>query len=264
VLNLLVQWDFSSTLRFRRVGKPSKLPYPAIPFVVPLRGSAKSRGMSNCRGFHRWHHRVHDAEQHVVFPDGCRDVLVLRGPEGTRDVVLTEFDFGPRPAKLRPGTEIVGYRLRPGADVSRRVVEAVAANPDLVETILGEACGGWNDLDDAIAALTLPGATVAAVSRDLGVSIRTMQRHFLSRSLPPPDFWRLLARARQAARLLDVASPLAEVAAECGFSDQAHMTRDFMRWFGLTPAQVRGSAPLLNVLSQPALGNWTGEQISTR
>ena len=199
-----------------------------------------------------------------MFPDGCRDVLIVHGPEGTRDVVLTEFDFCPRPATFRPGTEIVGYRLRPGADVSRRAFEAVAANPDLVETILGDECGGWNDLDEAIAALTLPGATVAAVSRGLGVSIRTMQRHFLSRSLPPPDFWRLLARARQAARLLGVASPLAEVAVECGFSDQAHMTRDFARWFGLTPAQLRGNAPLLRVLSQPALGNWIGEQISTR
>lgn len=199
-----------------------------------------------------------------MFPDGCRDVLIVRGPEEACEVILTEFDFGPRPAILRPGTEIIGYRLRPGADVSRRVIEAVAANPDLAETILGDESGGWNELDDAIAALTLPGATVAAVSRDLGVSIRTMQRQFLSRNLPPPDFWRLLARARQAARLLDVAAPLAEVAVECGFSDQAHMTRDFTRWFGVTPSQLRGNAPLRRVLSQPALGNWTGEQISTR
>lgn len=204
------------------------------------------------------------AERHIVFPDGCRDLLVVREPDGTCEVILTEFDFHPRPAALRPGTDISGYRLRPGADVSRPVVEAIAANPDLAETILGGECGDWNDLDDAIAALTMPGATVAAVARSLGVSIRTMQRHFLSRNLPPPDFWRLLARARQAARLLNDAAPLAEVADACRFSDQAHMTRDFTRWFGLTPAQLRGNASLLKVLGQPALGNWTGEQISTR
>ncbi|MCM5560405.1 AraC family transcriptional regulator [Pleomorphomonas sp. JP5] len=207
---------------------------------------------------------MREAEQHVVFPDGCRDVLVVREPGGVHEVFLTEFDFGPRPAVLRPGTEITGYRLKPGADVSAPVVEAIAANPDLAETLLGDACGDWNDLDEAIAALTMPGATVAAVARSLGVSIRTMQRHFLSRNLPPPDFWRLLARVRQAARLLRVAAPLAEMADECGFSDQAHMTRDFTRWFGLTPVQLRGNESLLKVLGQPALGNWTGEQISTR
>ncbi len=204
------------------------------------------------------------AERHVVFPDGCRDILVVCETDGSFEVILTEFDFRPRPAALRLGTEISGYRLRPGADVSGSVVEAIKSNPDLAETIIGDACGGWNDLDEAIAALTLPGATVAAVARSLGVSIRTMQRHFLSRNLPPPDFWRLLARARQAARLLHIAAPLAEVADECGFSDQAHMTRDFRRWFGQTPAQLLGNVSLLNILSQPALGNWTGEQISTR
>jgi AraC-like DNA-binding protein len=215
-------------------------------------------------GFHRWHHRVRKAERHMVFPDGCRDVLIVRVPDGPARIVLTEFDFRPRAAALTPGTEITGYRLRPGAHVSPQALEAVAAKPDQAETVLGDECGDRSDLDDAIAALTVPGTTVETASRGLGVSIRTMQRHFLSRKLPPPDFWRLLARARRAAGMLSFAAPLAETADECGFSDQAHMTRDLVRWFGLTPARLRRNASLLNVLRQPALGNWTGEQISTR
>lgn len=200
----------------------------------------------------------------MVFPDGCRDVLIIRRPDGPDEIALTEFDFRPRTAALRPGAEITGYRLRPGAVVSPRALEAIAANHDRAETILGDECGGGSDLDDAIAALAAPGATVESVSQGLGVSIRTMQRHFLARNLPPPDFWRLLARARRAAGMLPFAAPLAEIASECGFSDQAHMTRDLVRWFGLTPAQLRRNAPVLDLLRQPALGNWTGEQISTR
>jgi hypothetical protein len=42
------------------------------------------------------------------------------------------------------------------------------------------------------------------------------------------------------------------------------MTRDLARWFGMSPGLLRQSAPVLDALLQPALGNWTGEQISTR
>ena len=42
------------------------------------------------------------------------------------------------------------------------------------------------------------------------------------------------------------------------------MTRAFARWFGHTPGGLRRQANLLEVVGQPALGNWTGEQISTK
>jgi AraC-like DNA-binding protein len=38
--------------------------------------------------------------------------------------------------------------------------------------------------------------------------------------------------------------PLAEVAAETGFADQSHMTRQFKRTFGLTPARWRSMASI--------------------
>lgn len=94
-------------------------------------------------------------------------------------------------------------------------------------------------MDAAILALTLPGASPERVARDLGVSARTLQRRFVQSGLPSPEFWRLLARARRAAGLLATAAPLAGIACDCGYSDQAHMTRDFARWFGTSPAQLR-------------------------
>ena len=220
--------------------------------------------MNESNEFHRWWHQAHKAEQHIVFPDGCQDVLIIRSLNEPVQVILTEFDFQPRIADLLPGTEIVGFRLRPGTLVSAHVLEAVLENTDQVETILSEECGHWSDLDEAIVKLTEPGATVESTSRQIGVSIRTMQRYFFAQNLPPPDYWRLLARARRAAGLLSSTAALAAIADECNFSDQAHMTRELMRWFGFTPTQLRKRGSILEELRQPALGNWTGEQISTR
>jgi len=214
--------------------------------------------------FQPWHFRAASRETALVFPDGCRDVLVVRPPDAPPHVVLTTFDFSPRHAVMMPGTEISGYRLRPGASVSHKVLAAVAADTGRATTILGDALAEWGALDDAIVALTRPGASVAGVARESGMSLRSLQRRFQDRHLPPPEFWRLLARARRAVALLPTPAPLAEIAAECGFSDQAHMTRALKRWFGHSPAQLRRDAGLRLLLGQPALGNWTAEQISTR
>jgi AraC-like DNA-binding protein len=214
--------------------------------------------------FQAWHHRVEGAEVSPVFPDGCRDVLIIAAAGAPDRVVLTEFDVCPRYVSLPAGTKIAGYRLRPGAAVDRLVLEAIAKNRAAVDDILFNAVRAADETDEAILALTLPGATLGTVSRSLGVSVRTMQRRFRELGLPPPDYWRLLARARRAVALLASTVPLAEIAGDSGYSDQAHMTREFVRWFGQTPSRVRQDAGLLDLLRQPALGNWTGEQSSTR
>lgn len=220
--------------------------------------------MTSHDGFHRWDHSAARQVRHTVFPDGCRDVLVIQDACGAISVKLTGFDLRPRAVVTEAGTRMTGYRLRPGAEISPELLTRVAAEPGRVAEILGNALGAWGEVDDTILALTLPDATAGRVARDQGVSLRTLQRHFASRSLPPPEFWRLLGRARRAVLRLAQGRPLAEVACDCGFSDQAHMTRDLLRWFGTTPARLRRDGPALAVLAQPALGNWTAEQISTR
>jgi AraC family transcriptional regulator len=50
------------------------------------------------------------------------------------------------------------------------------------------------------------------------------------------------ARVRQAAQLLlSSRQPISEIAAECGFCDQAHLSRAFKRVFGVTPAAYRAA-----------------------
>jgi AraC-like DNA-binding protein len=45
-------------------------------------------------------------------------------------------------------------------------------------------------------------------------------------------------RVALARRLIAQGQPLAEVAAACGFADQSHMTRQFVRKYGVSPGMV--------------------------
>lgn len=220
--------------------------------------------MLNNSRFIEWNYIADGTERPLVFPDGCRDVLILRDATASRKVIHTELDFMPRVVALPAGIRITGYRLPPGVGISPNALDAIKVAPDRAEAIIGEACNERNDLEDAIAALAAPSATVKSAALALGVSKRTLQRLFRAHNQPPPEFWRLLARARRAAGMLSSRAPLAEIADTCGFSDQAHMSREFLRWFRRSPGDLRRAAPVIGLLSQPALGNWTGEQISTR
>jgi len=220
--------------------------------------------MTRSARFQIWHYTTATFERAPVFPDGCRDVLIVREKGVPERIVLTELDIRPRQVDLAAGTEITGYRLQPGAAVSPAVLEELTRDCGRVEEILGNELETSPAADEILLALVQPGARVETVAADLGISVRTLQRHFKELALPAPDYWRLLARARRAAGLLTSGLPLIEIAGLCGFSDQAHMTRAFRCWFSGTPAQLRRAPDLLELLSQPALGNWTGEQISTR
>ncbi len=59
--------------------------------------------------------------------------------------------------------------------------------------------------------------------------------------LAPSDYQRQL-RVRAARRLLSRGVPPAAAAAEAGFADQAHLTRWFRRYYGITPGAYRGAA----------------------
>lgn len=184
-------------------------------------------------------------------------MLIIRRPGAPPEVRLTPFDLRPRSVTLTAGTALQGFRLRPGATISARAVKAIAAAPDQAETVIRSDLALSDDVGHAIRALTSPGATVACAARDLGLSLRSLQRLFRGLDLPPPDYWRLLSRARRAAAHLAAPVPLAAIAADCGFSDQAHLTRETLRWFGQTPRQIRHDAAFLALLGQPALGNWS-------
>lgn len=220
--------------------------------------------MSSGIVFERWTYLERGSAPSLIYPDGCRDLLIFHRNDRFERAALTDFDFSPRSVQLAAGTRIEGFRLRPGVTLKEAVLSAIRARPQAAREILGNSLCVSDDIDQAIFALGAGHETVRSVAANSGLSVRSLQRVFAEEGLPPPDFWRLLCRARRAALRLQGTLPLADIASDSGYSDQAHMSRDLVRWFGASPARLRRDAQTLRLLAQPALGNWTGEQISTR
>ena len=77
---------------------------------------------------------------------------------------------------------------------------------------------------------------------ELGMSPFALVRTFRAETGLPPHAYVNHLRVRLARRLLDDGVPPADVAAEAGFADQAHLTRWFRRYYGVTPGAYQAAA----------------------
>lgn len=182
------------------------------------------------------------------------------------------------PVRVRPtgATDIIGIRFQPWG---LRRVGTVDPNELFGQTVCGDALapslptsvatalGEIENLDERCAFLsrilaagllpdlreTPPAALVALAlgklrsvskaAREAGISPRHLER--LSDQwigLPPYELIRLARFQRALHRLRHrTRHSLSQIALESGFSDQAHFTRDFGRFAGVTPAAFRAS-----------------------
>jgi AraC-like DNA-binding protein len=86
-----------------------------------------------------------------------------------------------------------------------------------------------------------PDLTADHVAASAGCSRFAAYRAFTQAyGLAPSDYQRQL-RLRAARRLLAQGAPPARAAAEAGFADQAHLTRWFRRYYGVTPGAYRAA-----------------------
>jgi AraC-like DNA-binding protein len=75
-------------------------------------------------------------------------------------------------------------------------------------------------------------------AEDAAVSLRTMQRRVRRATGMTQSAIRQITRAHAAVDALGHGAPLADVANDLGYADQAHLTRSLRRFIGQTPAQV--------------------------
>lgn len=99
------------------------------------------------------------------------------------------------------------------------------------------ALDGIRRVRELIAANPSPQHDMAALERVAGLDRWTLARQFRAGFGTSPSRFRTLRRLDHARRLLTGGTPLADAAAASGFADQSHMTRQFKRAFGLTPAR---------------------------
>ena len=70
-----------------------------------------------------------------------------------------------------------------------------------------------------------------------GADRYTIARHFRWAFGTSPDRYRILRRLALARAAIERGQSLARAATDAGFADQSHMTRQFKRTYGLTPAR---------------------------
>jgi AraC-like DNA-binding protein len=89
-----------------------------------------------------------------------------------------------------------------------------------------------------------PGENVSleALARVADLSTFHLVRVFRREVGLPPHAWQLQVRIRRARELLLRGLPPGQVAAELGFADQSHLTREFKRRVGVTPGRYAASA----------------------
>ncbi len=89
-----------------------------------------------------------------------------------------------------------------------------------------------------------------------GKSRRQFERMFLQKVGISPKFFARILRFQHASALMRSATPLVAVAADTGYSDQSHMSHDFLRLTGMSPAvYARSDVAFLQDLPPPEPDN---------
>jgi AraC-like DNA-binding protein len=87
------------------------------------------------------------------------------------------------------------------------------------------------------------GIRVTSLAATAGVAPRTLQRHFRKHTGLAPKRYAAVQRFSHALKQVALeGANLADVAAEAGYSDQAHLTADLGRHAGLSPGRFRAQA----------------------
>jgi len=166
---------------------------------------------------------------------------LARGLEGLRDCGA--------PASHAFGD--AGARLAAAAHGAPALAAFAARAGAIIETALrGAEDPGRGGFARFIAGLALdPAADLAELERRSGYSQRSLVRLFRTRlGLTPGEYLRILRFQRARAAVKTGAAPLGLIAAEAGYADQAHMTRDFACFAGEAPGAMRRATALFDPL----------------
>ena len=193
-----------------------------------------------------------------IVPDGCIDVislggrLIVAGPDSTARHHRSEpgagatglrFAPGQAPAVLRVSAvdlldRTVGLDDLLGGRVSRTLTERMAAHVDaaaFLEASFLEPVLATDERErTAIVARLRAGQSVETVAVAAGIGLRQLHRRSLAWFGYGPKQLAMVLRLQRALDAGRSGSTFADVAARCGYADQAHLARDARRLGGTT------------------------------
>jgi AraC-like DNA-binding protein len=204
-----------------------------------------------------------------VLPDACVDIVWTQGR-----LVVAGPATGPDLAAATPGQGRCGVRFRVGAAgaalglpasalldeivpieeiwgaTGRRLEDrvALAERPldALVAGVHARISGAWDDLvREAVFRLRRGEDSVERLARSTAVSERQLRRRFERGVGYGPRTLRRVLRFQRFLGLAQAGGPLARMAADAGYADQAHLVRDCRRLAGTTPTELvaTGASP---------------------
>ena len=193
-----------------------------------------------------------------ILPDGCRDVIVkIVGKDKPSWYISPLFDQTKR-IYVEDNSKSIGFRMKPGVSFNENaLIGYLSSNnvyPDEVQNILDDFTSLDLSVCEALDCLASDVDSIKRASIRLGVSTRTLQRLIVNKTGRTPGYWFQLARVRKAGKDLMSTSSLSCVAEIHGFSDQSHMTREFQRWFGITPNKIIKFPELIEQLNDTGYG----------
>ncbi len=203
-----------------------------------------------------WEHKSATTSSAKIIPDGCRDLVYWISPGERPRWTITTLDDQPYNTQIETGAYLRGYRLHPGTLINTddllKSVHSLDCNAKGIDDRINSFCTISPAISEAMACIGTPNIkTIGHAAKTLGVTMRTLQRLLKLPTGRTPAGWLSLSRARRAARLAPVALNLAEIAYDCGYADQPHMTRELNRWFGTSPARISFDEAIMEQLGQP-------------
>ncbi|MGD1950761.1 MAG: helix-turn-helix domain-containing protein [Leptolyngbyaceae cyanobacterium] len=193
-----------------------------------------------------------------VIPDGCRDFIIQESLDEGCAWFISDLSRSAYTVTVSAGERMKGVRLQPGVEI--RLTDLVSwlhnKNPAALfgSDQIDEFCVRDEQLTVALDCLASGILTVRCAAKDLGISVRSLQRVVKSGTQRSPHFWLSLARIRRTGRSLGDYDSLSDAAFAFGFSDQAHMTREMKKWFNITPNQIKTDDEIRALLFEPGYG----------
>jgi AraC-like DNA-binding protein/mannose-6-phosphate isomerase-like protein (cupin superfamily) len=129
-------------------------------------------------------------------------------------------------------TRLLQSLLAPASSVTPTVAQPALTTPHFVRAArdIIEACYADSSR-----------TSLGALSRSTGVTPFHLVREFTASTGLSPHRYLVQTRVRRASDLLATGMPVSLVAASTGFADQSHLTTQFKRYVGMTPAAYRSA-----------------------